>query len=339
MPRIKKHIIQKPVLFIACEGTSSEYQYFTSWGQTDEALEHYNRIQVYPSENEHNPKTTPFELLTIAKQVIVNGEADMAWIVFDKDNHPNLPQTFLEAAQYELNIAFSSRSFEHWVLLHYEKNNDSFTATECKDANGKPIRCGTIPVPNCMPVPCLTGHLRRQNYIAGYSKKKDFDLYGAINHRTYIAAVNAAWLRFVTNAQPPLYDLNPYTDVDRLIFKMLGRKEFIVWGNHDEFISANRWNLKVTREGANLNIRACHDFPAAIVINQDFKDTSFFTTDDDLNNTLCAVNTVAVLTSDNGSTLNLLYHGDTLEFKLTYNQQPYFLFWDRANNIRVYIVL
>lgn len=49
-----------------------------------------------------------------------------------------------------------------------------------------------------------------------YSKKKTFDLLTAINQRTEIAVVNAAWLRFQVNAsvitaQPALQTLNPYT--------------------------------------------------------------------------------------------------------------------------------
>jgi len=88
MSRIKKRVIIKPVLFIACEGSSSEYQYFESWGQTDEALRYWGRVEVYPDENEDRPKTTPYQLFEKAKRKIADGSANFAWIVFDKDKHP-----------------------------------------------------------------------------------------------------------------------------------------------------------------------------------------------------------------------------------------------------------
>ena len=214
MARKRNRITPKPTLFIACEGTSSEYQYFESWAQTDEALNIFERVNVYPDENEHRPKTTPYQLFEIAKKELADSSADYCWIVIDKDNHPRMKETFDEAASCGIKIAFSSRSFEEWTLLHFEKNLVPFNATECKNAADKPINCGTQAVPQCSPVNCLTGHIRRQNFIPDYSKKKTFDLFTKIKDRTEIAMINAAWLRHKMHAslnvdQPTLYNLNP----------------------------------------------------------------------------------------------------------------------------------
>lgn len=100
MARKNLKIKPKPVLFIACEGSSSEYQYFENWAQTDEALHYWGRVDVYPNENEDRPKTTPYQLYEKAKSEIADGSADFAWIVFDKDKHPRLPETFNDAAYY-----------------------------------------------------------------------------------------------------------------------------------------------------------------------------------------------------------------------------------------------
>jgi hypothetical protein len=200
MARSKNRVVIKPVLFIACEGTSSEYQYFESWAQTDNALTYFERVDVYPDENEDKPKTTPYQLFEKAKRVLEDSSANYAWIVFDKDEHPRLPETFAESQLAGVKIAFSSRSFEEWIIMHFQKINTTFNVTECKDIKGKPTNCGSLLVPDCAQANCLTGHIRRQNFILDYSKKKTFDLFAAVNYLTEIAIVNAAWLRYQVNA-------------------------------------------------------------------------------------------------------------------------------------------
>jgi len=61
-----------------------------------------------------------------AKKVIQDGSANFAWIVFDKDNHPRLQETFNDAAAAGVKIAFSSRSFEEWVLIILRKKHLTF---------------------------------------------------------------------------------------------------------------------------------------------------------------------------------------------------------------------
>jgi hypothetical protein len=344
MARIKKKVIIKPVLFIACEGTSSEYQYFDSWAQTDEALNFFERVDVYPDENEDKPKTTPYQLYEKAKKVIEDGSANFAWILFDKDNHPWLPETFNDAAAVGVKIAFSSRSFEQWVLMHFQKINTTFNATECKDAAGKPINCGSPVVPNCTPINCLTGHIRRQNFIPDYSKKKTFDLFTAINQRTEIAVVNAAWLRFQVNAslntaQPALQTLNPYTDVDQLIFKLHDRLDKIEWGHNGTDISLNNWTINARIIHGNIVVRLSHTKPQSVAINALFPLPAFFTTDDNLNDTPCTFISSAFVVNHHGSLHNLLCRDDIIEYTLQSNNQPYFLFKDNGSAIRIYVIL
>ncbi len=344
MARIKKRVFIKPVLFIACEGTSSEYQYFDSWAQTDEALNFFERVDVYPDENEDKPKTTPYQLYEKAKKVIEDGSADFAWIVFDKDNHPRLPETFNAAAAAGVKIAFSSRSFEEWVLMHFQKANTTFNATECKDAAGKPTNCGSPLVPNCAPVNCLTGHIRRQNLIPAYSKKKTFDLFTAINHRTEVAVVNAAWLRFQVNAslnsdQPALQTLNPYTDVDQLIFKLHDRSDKIEWGLAGTDISLHNWTINARIIHGNMVVRLSHAKPQSVALNALFPLPTFFTTDDDLNDTPCVFISSAFVVNDHGSLPNVLCGDDVIEYTLQSNDQPYFLFKDRGSAVRIYVIL
>ena len=344
MARIKKRVRIKPVLFIACEGTSSEYQYFDSWAKTDEVLNFFERVNVYPDENEDRPKTTPYQLYEKAKKVIEDGLANFAWIVFDKDKHPWLQKTFNDAAASGVKIAFSSRSFEEWVLMHFQKINTTFNATECKDPAGKPINCGSPVVPNCVPVNCLIGHIRRQNFIPYYSKKNTFDLFKAINKRTEIAIVNAAWLRFqvsasVNTAQPALETLNPYTDVDQLIFKLHARSDKIEWGHSGTDISLNNWTINASLANGNIVVRLSHTKPQSVALNSFFPLPTFFTTDDKLNDTSCTFISHAFVVNRHGSLHNLLCRDDIIEYTLQANNQPYFLFKENGSAVRIYVNL
>lgn len=344
MARKNLKIKPKPILFIACEGTSSEYQYFESWAETDEALDFFGRVVVYPDENEDRPKTTPYQLYEKAKKVIQDGSADFAWIVFDKDNHPRLLETFNDAAASGVKIAFSSRSFEEWVLMHFQKINTTFNATECKDATDKPTNCGSLLVPNCTPVNCLTGHIRRQNFIPDYSKKKTFDLFAAINHLTEIAIVNAAWLRFQVNAsvntaQTALQTLNPYTDVDQLIFKLHERSDKIEWVISGTEILLNNWIINASLANGNIAVRLSHTKPQAVALNALFPLPTFFTTDDDLNDTICTFISSSFVVNQHGSLNNLLCRDDIIEYTLQANNQPYFLFKDNGSAVRIYVNL
>lgn len=331
----------KPVLFIACEGVNTEYDYFSSWAKRDEVLEFYEAVNVYPSKSETNPHTTPYQLYEVASQVLAEGSANEAWIVFDKDNHPRIPEVFANSSAQGIHIAFSSRSFEEWVLMHFERNATTYNATQCK-VNDKPIDCGAGTP--CSPIDCLSGHIRRQNFISDYSKTKNFDLFGVINGKTEIAIVNSAWLRFSVNAskniqQPPLHLLNPYTDVDQLILRLLSRNDKIEWGNAGTNISLGGWTISASRGHGQIILRISHSANNPQPLNALFYESSFYTTDENLINTNCMPQSQNYLVNANGSTNQLLYKGDVVEFILTDNNQPYFLFKDTKTHTRIYIQL
>ncbi|MFN6379269.1 MAG: RloB family protein [Flavobacteriales bacterium] len=332
------------MLFIACEGTSTEYQYFQSWAQSDEVLNWFERVDVYPDENADRPKTTPYQLFEKAKEMLDQDLADIAWIVFDHDNHPRLSDTFLDAQASNVKVAFSSRSFEEWVLLHFQKNSTTFNATECKDNEEKPINCGSSFVPDCSPVDCLIGHIRRENLIVNYSKKKTFDLYDNLRTNTEIAIVNAAWLRFrvgasINSVQPPLETLNPYTDVDQLIYKLQERSDKIEWGDSGTNISLNNWILNAVLIKGNIVVRLSHTRPQSVALNAFFPLPCFFDTNDELNDTPCELVEMRISESSNGSSPNLLIRGDEVTYTLRSNGHPYFLFNNSDEKVRIYIAL
>lgn len=337
-----KKIRLKPVLFIACEGTSTEYDYFSSWAKTDIAFERFEAVNVYPGKEDTNPQTNPHQLYQKAKKALDEEGADIAWIVFDRDGHTLLPQTFTNAASAGIKIAFSSRSFEEWVLMHFEKNNTTFLDSECKNATGRAINCGSISVPNCTPNNCISGHIRRQKFLDDYSKKRTFDLYKAINNRTEIAMVNSAWLRFQVGAsinahKPVLHTLNPYTDVDQLLFNFSQDELKIEWGNSNTDIKLNNWIVNAQLVNGNIIVKISHTKQNAQLINDLL--SSFQTSNDDLNNIQCIELNRTYLIDSNGSDNMILRNNDVIEFTLNSNNQPYFLFNDESNFTRIYIIL
>jgi len=157
---------------------------------------------------------------------------DEIWAVFDKDGHIYHKEAFERAEKLvndkKTNIAFSSRSFEYWILLHFEQNKDTFELTECKDDNDRPLNCSSNI--GCKGARCLVGYIRSKYYP---NLKKSYDeaelqnfmyiLYSQID----MALENAVWLKdqndeYIKSGHP-IYDLNPYTDVDNLVKSIIRR--------------------------------------------------------------------------------------------------------------------
>ncbi len=152
------------------------------------------------------------------------------WAVFDKDGHTYHKEAFLKAKEVVngkvVNIGFSSRSFEHWILLHFEKNKSPFLASNCKDENGDPLGCNSNF--GCKGLKCLCGYIRtftplknfnKSNSPEELSKMMEVLLKPATLERAF---ENAAWLRSEiekdsSNKAKEVYDLNPYTNIDILV--------------------------------------------------------------------------------------------------------------------------
>lgn len=243
----------KNSVVIVCEGTDTEYQYFTELA-TDvrqKQPERFGRIKVVPTPEEkaasderrraHKRRmrqgTTPL-MLYYVKEETSKAEYDKnrsqparyvreaqlfmledgyteAWVVFDKDVHPGHKRAWeLAQSSPSVNIAFSSYSFEEWLLCHFEKNGHAYHRSLCKRRD-----CG-INGAGCKGRDCLIGRLRGKGYIPNFVKSQANLYSGFLSARLRKAFVNAAWLRKVCSA-PVIYDKNPYTDVDKLVLHLL----------------------------------------------------------------------------------------------------------------------
>lgn len=166
-----------------------------------------------------------------------------AWAVFDHDNIDirQRNKAFEHAESVDnLKIAFSSIAFEEWILAHFERNPKPFQKAQCKE-RGKAIDCGKVPDIGCNGDRCLAGYLRKQLYLPEY-EKNDHTLFETLRPRFDTAQINAAWLRHLEDG--PIYERNPYTDVDRLVSRLLGIDKEYVWirlGEEFKYNGATIW--------------------------------------------------------------------------------------------------
>lgn len=338
MARQSRKIKAKPVLFIACEGTSTERDYFASWAQTPVAKDNFSAINVYPVNKKANNKTNPHQLVDLAIENLENGSATVAWAVFDRDGHPLMEETFKKAQDHRVHIGFSARSFENWVLLHFKKISFPFLATQCKNQAGKAIQCGTPRQIGCTDSACLCGHIRRENYIPHYSKENDYDLFSDIYPSTEIAMVNASWQRWKCKPKNaiPIYDINPYSDVDKLIKFIQGDTNQIVWGRLNELVETNHWSLQAISNNGNLEIELTNTGSNSHPVNQNFVANHFGLTDETLTIYPCDfISYGKTIGHDN----QILLAGESVEYTLATSTLPYLRFYDFASQTTIFIEL
>lgn len=150
----KTRNINKRIL-ILCEDSTSSLLYFKSFKKDDEFKRHLTAVEI---EVIHPQDYSPKGLLEEAKIRKKKAKKELnpydeIWLVFDRDGHKKIPDTFKEAKDSSIKIAFSNKCYEYWVLLHFEYTSKSFS--KCAD---------------------IISHISK-NHIVGYEKNKNiFDI-------------------------------------------------------------------------------------------------------------------------------------------------------------------
>ena len=154
------------------------------------------------------------------------------WVVFDKDRDRDVEN--LEAIELALSskikVAFSSISFEQWVLLHFERNITAFQRSDCESRSTKknPITC------SCNGSICASTYIK-QNYYPTYVKAKA-KLYDELSDKREIALEYAAWLKYHHSPITNYHLLNPYTGVDNLVAQLFELPKIHYTGINNSFI-------------------------------------------------------------------------------------------------------
>lgn len=194
-PNYSRVLPSKRVL-ILCEG-QSEQIYINGYKSEDVNKRRLAKVDV----EIYQPKDySPHGLLAEAKRKVKEAKKDKmpydkVWIIFDRDGHANVPQTFEEARIARINIAFSAVCFEVWILLHFERTSRAFQ--------------------NCDEV---IHFIKHRNYL-DYAKTNFYNQLTSEHKQNAIN--NADWLHRQNEIDIKrgefIYKLSPYTDFDRLM--------------------------------------------------------------------------------------------------------------------------
>jgi len=237
----------KRSIYIGCEG-KTEVRYF----QGIRDIVHNNpkyALKIEVPEIIHGMQQDPLGLVTTADKIRIEDGFDEAWAVFDKDRPVDtraITQAFQYAREHDVQICYSSIAFEHWVLLHFEKNQTAFGRSDCESRGETCVCNGTI---------CLCRYLRN-HYLPAY-QKASYLLYSVLSPYTNIAIENAAWLKQecrenlseTLHIQEP-FTLNPYSDVDILVQRLLNLEK-IIFGAPNQTFTISNLRLNITRRNNN----------------------------------------------------------------------------------------
>jgi hypothetical protein len=174
------------------------------------------------------PGIPPLKWVLAAKSKIASDTFSEAWAVFDHDNHPALEEAFRVASETpKVNLAFSSRSFEYYMLLHFEQIYYEFQETECKGS----VICGLKPffpqAGDCNGHFCINGYARSKQYWIE-SKKGDVEenpIWKQMIRHLEFGIYNSNWLRKESEClhpNVPVWDRNPYVTTDALVKRLTG---------------------------------------------------------------------------------------------------------------------
>ena len=219
----------KHTIFIACEGKNTERIYLEAIAEETETDDRFS-ITVYPDSQTQDPTTHALGLVKEAQSRLE--DFDEVWVVFDKNGYTKHPETFAAAATPKygktVNIAFSSIAFEQYILLHFTKSAEDYA----KSKN-------------------IIDELHVNHYFDGYSKTAYQETYAVLKDKTIVALENSAWLRHKLTNQgilpgTAIYDTNPYTDVDKLVRRLLYIEEEIIWVSPKQTI--NLENIEFTAD-------------------------------------------------------------------------------------------
>ena len=119
-------------ILIACEGEKTEYGYFEDVRKS--LRMEPNKIIVLKPESSDplGIVKQALEERTYRQQEKIWDEEDMAWAVFDGDEHKannseNWRQALQIAQKKDIRLAISNPSFEYWYLLHYQDQTSYLT--------------------------------------------------------------------------------------------------------------------------------------------------------------------------------------------------------------------
>lgn len=254
-------------IYITCEGEKTEnyffqhlYDYLLDKGKC--ALSHKPEIHPSPLTSD---KVQPLvgELRKVRKGRVTNGSNtghqtpdgypqplnwimdakeklnnhSEAWAVFDDDNKPARYEALQEVINcrqsgLNVNLAYSSLSFEFYMLQHFEYCYHKFNKTECKGTQetglkGKYLECckNSAKQGSCdgdiNHDACINGYARAHGYWMDSKNDQAFETIGNL-WRGVNNAYHVKWQSVRDFGTSSLHDQNPFLNTYRLVLRFMG---------------------------------------------------------------------------------------------------------------------
>ena len=187
----------KSKVLILCEGLT-EKNYFNALKE-DLGLPKTIAVNVFQS-NKVDCKGVVEEAIKKAKR---EGFQEI-FVVFDHDNQAKRNEAFNLARDKNIKVVFSSICFELWFLFHYKNSTKAF-ATEAE----------------------LERELKKCIGMESY-EKNNFKHYSILKDKITTAKSNAEKIRssvIDNNEGVEVFNLNPFTNVDKLVIYLESQKQ------------------------------------------------------------------------------------------------------------------
>ncbi|WP_195818730.1 RloB family protein [Roseobacter sp. MH60115] len=140
--RLKRKVGTRPVrrkIYVFAEGQNTEPQYIRAY----QRFACSSIVEVICDTQNGVPKT----LLSLAEEKKFeisrrryqreNGNRDEVWIVFDRDEHPDVDETLARAESLGIQTGYSNPCFEVWLILHFadydRDEHRHLTQKECEN--------------------------------------------------------------------------------------------------------------------------------------------------------------------------------------------------------------
>jgi hypothetical protein len=169
------------IVRLLTEGRRTEVEYFAKW-----AVEFRGRVTVDFDPFHGAPMSLVERAVTLVEQkrrAVRRGSGDAPfddiWCVFDRDEHPYVPEATALAERHGIGVALSNPCFELWLVLHARdlrrhtaRHTVQSLSADLGFTTGKGISpgCGRRCVPSggsLRRAPCARRHARRQRFAVG----------------------------------------------------------------------------------------------------------------------------------------------------------------------------
>lgn len=250
-------------IYIVCEGSASEPWFLRRFAEAVKSrCEIGYSVEIFPApSDEKSGQDSPGRKTGQRKLQGAAAEADPAegespkggnplyWVmhgveklsafsevyaVFDKDGHPKMAEAFALASQglpdgRKVGIIFNSRSFEYYMLMHFERIFRAFAQTECGEKRGGHTRYFHCCLPNavagkeCGGTICINGYARSRGYWKDSKDRLTFltatNFWRGMSNAEYVRTKSIA-----DNPDEEIYNLNPYVDFQSLLTRLMEYK-------------------------------------------------------------------------------------------------------------------